>query len=448
MSNSNLQFLCVCVYIHIYIYILQLEIIPQYINVFSFLIIKRIPMFTGYSWHHQDMDAHSEGRGVEVWLNGSGLKFRETEESMPTMFASSENDNMFDCSETGESFSCPWACKGCDWKRNDEAIQDISWKRKLVLNDGYPLCQMPKSGCEDPRWEQKDDLYYPSQSRRLDLPLWAFTSPDDLSDPSSMGRSSQTKPAPVRGTRGMMLPVIRINACVVKAHGSFVSESRVKVRGKEKISSRSSRPYSTTYDTKRSSEDGPLKSGHERDSQDSSNKSASLSMPKDRLCKVDELRLHSGDWHFLDGAGHEQGPLSFSELQVMADQGVIPKNSSVFRKRDKIWVPVTIPSELSEISGHENSTTSLSETSVALLSGSQRLPSSFHGLHPQFIGYTRGRLHELVMKSYKSREFAAAINEVLDPWISARQPKKEIEQHYHSGINIVLNLTCHVLFPF
>jgi hypothetical protein len=52
-------------------------------------------------------------------------------------------------------------------------------------------------------------------------------------------------------------------------------------------------------------------------------------------------------------------------------------------------------------------------------------------IHPQFVGFTRGRLHELVMKSYKSREFAAAINEVLDPWINARQPKKDIEKQIY-----------------
>jgi [histone H3]-lysine4 N-trimethyltransferase ATXR3 len=56
--------------------------------------------------------------------------------------------------------------------------------------------------------------------------------------------------------------------------------------------------------------------------------------------------------------------------------------------------------------------------------------SSFHELHPQFAGYTRGKLHELVMKYFKSRELTLAINEVLDPWISAKQPKKEFEAYF------------------
>ncbi|KAL7086792.1 hypothetical protein ACP275_13G023600 [Erythranthe tilingii] len=379
----------------------------------------------GHTWHYQDMEEYYEGNGVEGRPSGFELQYKDTEESRPTMIASFEKDSILGFSETGEIYSSQWACKGCDWIRSDEAVPDRSWNRKLVLNDGYPLCQMPKSGFDDPRWEQKDELYYPSQSRRLDLPLWAFTSPDEL--------NLQTKSALFKGVRGLMLPVIRINACVVKDHGSFVSEPRVKVRGKERFSSRSSRPYSTTHDTRMSSEDCQLKSAHEQDSEDSSKKSETLSIPKDRLCKVDELKLHLGDWYFLDGAGHERGPLSFSELQVMADKGLIQKNSSVFRKRDKIWVPVTIHSEDSAILEHENTATrftSPSKESDAVLSGGS---SSFHGLHPQFIGYTRGKLHELIMKSYKGREFAAAINEVLDPWISARQPKKEIEQHiYHS----------------
>ncbi|XP_047944061.1 histone-lysine N-methyltransferase ATXR3-like [Salvia hispanica] len=382
----------------------------------------------GFTGHLKDRDEHFEDSASE-------LQFVNAEESRPAVPSSLERDNELDYNDTGESFFSQFVCRGCDWIRSDETTLDRSWKRKVVLNDGYPLCQMPKSGCEDPRWEQKDDLYHPSQGRRLDLPPWAFTSPDELSDLSAITRPTQNKPLLPRGVRGLMLPVIRINACVVKDHGSFVSESRVKVR-KERFSSRSSRPYSSSGDIKQSSEDGPCKSAHEQDSHDSSKDRALVSMPKDRLYKLDELRLHSGDWYFLDGAGHERGPLSFSELQRMADQGVIQKHSSVFRKQDKIWVPVTVSSEPSGTKKHEEAATSLSllpEASGGVLDGDQITSNRFHGLHPQFIGYTRGRLHELVMKSYKSREFAAAINEVLDPWISARQPKKEIEKHIYNS---------------
>ncbi|KAL6570677.1 hypothetical protein OROGR_000227 [Orobanche gracilis] len=372
----------------------------------------------GYIRHQLETDEYFEGVGEKGCLSGSELKLEGSIESRPTLLGSSEINNVPAFSDSVECFSGQWACKGGDWKRNDEATHDRYWKRKLVLNNGYPLCQMSKFACEDPRWEQKDELYCSSQSRTLDLPLWAFTSPDELNDLSSMSRSNQTKPAAVKGVRGMMLPVVRINACVVGDRGSSVSEPRVKAsRGKEKFSSRSSWPYSTTSETKRSSQD----------SQDSSKKSASFSISKDHLCKHVELKLHLGDWFFLDGVGHERGPLSFSELQVMADKGAIQKHISVFRKHDKIWVPVSAPSGPSVSSEHENS---ISDDVVP--SGSEKQSSSFNERYPQFIGYTRGKLHELVMKSYKSREFAAAINEVLDPWISARQPKKEIERHnYH-----------------
>ncbi|KAL3647172.1 hypothetical protein CASFOL_008140 [Castilleja foliolosa] len=387
----------------------------------------------GYARHHLGMDEYAEGNGEKGCLSGSELKPKDSAELRPAELALSENNDIPAWSDTVEHFSGQWACKGGDWKRNDEATQEKSWRRKFVLNDGYPLCLMLPSGSEDPRWDQKDESYHPSQSRTLELPPWAFTSPDELNDPSSTSRSSQTKSALVRGAKGLMLPVVRINACVVMDQGSIVSEPRVKARAVDRLPSRSSRAYSTS-DTKRSSEDRHSKSASEQDSRDSS-KSASFSVSKNQLCKRDELKLHLGDWYFLDGAGHERGPLSFSELQVMADQGAIQNQSSVFRKRDKVWVPVSVPSEHSLSLEHENSATcmaSQSEAGDAVSSGSQKMSSRFHNLYPQFIGFTRGRLHELVMKSYRSREFAAAINEVLDPWISTRQPKKEIEQRiYH-----------------
>lgn len=378
---------------------------------------------TGYFRNQLQIVEHCDDKVAEYSSGVSEYENKNHAESL-----SSEKDSELCCSDTGGWFSGQWALKGGDWKINDESTIDNPWRRKLVLNDGYPLCQMPKSGCEDPRWQRKDELYYPSLSRRLDLPSWAFTLVDELNDPSS--RSSQSKSVLARGVKGTMLPVIRINACVVTDHGSFISEPRGKAKGKERYSGKSSRPYSTTGDTKRSSEDSHSKGSRELDSHDSWKKAASFTIPKDRLCRVDELQLHLGDWYYLDGAGHERGPSSFAELQGMADQGIIQKHSSIFRKRDKLWVPLNLPPELSGITENENSVTSStfhSETKRVL---SDQIDSGgFHDLHPLFIGYTRGKLHELVMKSYKSREFAAAINEVLDPWINARQPKKEMEKY-------------------
>ncbi|KAK7402013.1 hypothetical protein VNO78_13946 [Psophocarpus tetragonolobus] len=367
--------------------------------------------------------------------SSTDLTSRESESQLSL---SCDKDNGLAFGISSDWFSSRWACKGGDWKRNDDA-QDRYSRKKVVLNNGFPLCQMPKSGSEDPRWAQKDDLYFPSLSRRLDLPMWAFCA-DERDECSVVGRSVQSKPASVRGVKGSILSVVRINACVVKDQGSMVSESRHKNRGKERHHSRSTRPFSSTSDSKRSSVE-----------QDSQSKAISdqgsyrimefLNVPKDHLCTIHELQLHLGDWYYLDGSGRERGPSSFSELQYLVDQGIIKKHSSVFRKSDKLWVPITSATENSD-----GSLTSLQESSLlsgacsALASkqtqvvscGEPNTDSSiFSSLHPQFVSYTRGKLHELVMKSYKSREFAADINEVLDPWINARQPKKELEKQIY-----------------
>eukprot|EP00257_Ricinus_communis_P014901 XP_015572695.1 LOW QUALITY PROTEIN: histone-lysine N-methyltransferase ATXR3 [Ricinus communis] len=355
--------------------------------------------------------------------------------------ATSDRDQSCACfADSADWFSGRWSCKGGDWKRNDENVQDRFSRRKFVLSDGYPLCQMPKSGTEDPRWHRKDDLYYPSQSRRLDLPPWAFSCTDERNECGSASRTTLAKPSVVRGVKGTMLPVVRINACVVKDHGSFVSEPRIKVRGKERYPSRSSRMYSAANDVKRLTAEGDSQSKIDQDSHSSWKSISFVNTPKDRLCTVDDLQLHLGEWYYLDGSGHEQGPSSFSELQVLASQGAIKKWSSVFRKFDRVWVPVT------PVTGSSEATFKTQEETVALpgdssttLSKSQGAANSennansvpFHCQHPQFIGYTRGKLHELVMKSFKSREFAAAINDVLDPWINAKQPKKEVDSHIY-----------------
>ncbi|XP_076917425.1 histone-lysine N-methyltransferase ATXR3-like [Bidens hawaiensis] len=358
----------------------------------------------------------------------SEFPYKDVADKLPAGPAYSDKDYAYEFGDTSDWFSGRWSCKGGDWKRTDEAAQDRFLKKKFVLNDGYALCQMPKSGHEDPLRHKKDELYHSSHGRRLDLPSWAFNPSDELTD----YRSSQTKMLGTRGVKGLMLPVVRINTCVVKDHGSFVSEPRAKPRGKERYSSRPSHRYSTTGDSKRSSEESVSRRksshdhGHHHHHHHVSGKSIMpVSMPKDHLSNKDDLQLHLGDWYYYDGAGHERGPFSYSELQALADQGVIQKLSSVFRKYDKLWAPV---SEGKRKVDNENS----SDTSGPSLETESGTSSSFHNLHPQFIGYTRGKLHELIMKSYKSREFAAAINEVLDPWINLRQPRKEIEKNIYN----------------
>ncbi|WJZ97421.1 hypothetical protein VitviT2T_016026 [Vitis vinifera] len=52
------------------------------------------------------------------------------------------------------------------------------------------------------------------------------------------------------------------------------------------------------------------------------------------------------DWYYLDGAGHEQWPSSFSELQSLVDQDSIQKHSSVLGKINKIWIPITFAADV------------------------------------------------------------------------------------------------------
>ncbi|KAF3682584.1 Histone-lysine N-methyltransferase ATXR3 [Capsicum annuum] len=391
------------------------------------------------TFEHVEWEKWGSAEGEHYGQSSDECLLNSEAQKEPTEPRTRDKENDFFCSDSAELFSGLWSCKGGDWKRNDEATQDRLWKKKLVLNDGYPLCLMSKSGIEDRRWLQKDESNYPSHSRRLDLPSWAFT-PDEWNDSSVVVRPNPSKPPMLRGTKGIMLPVIRINACVVNEHGSFVSEPHTKVRAKDRHPQRSSRPYVATGDTKRLSEEGAYRSQSRQDlvSHSSRKSSTPLNIPKDRLCSVDELQLHLGEWYYLDGAGHERGPFSFIELQVLVDQGVIPENSSAFRKLDRTWVPVASSSKTSDMSKvcqtpNEPLGASMSELESSLQSVPGGAPCTFHGMHPQFIGYTQGKLHELVMKSYKSRELAAAINEVLDPWINARQPKKECNPDFRAS---------------
>ncbi|CAI0460733.1 unnamed protein product [Linum tenue] len=373
-----------------------------------------------YETSHQDQQSDEASKFSDV-------KLTEAVE-LKSSFISDKDHDFVSADDPVGWFSGRWSCKGGDWIRNDEAVDSFP-RRKMVLNDGFPLCLMPKSYSEDPRWQRKDDLYYPSHSKKLELPPWAFSGQDEKNETGGANRLNVTKPPVVRGVRGTALPVVRINACVVNDHGSFVSEPRSKARGKDRYSSRSSRMHSATNESRRSTSDtdSQSKSVSERDL---SSSLKSIRIPKDKICTAEDLQLKLGEWYYLDGAGHEQGPFSYSELQSLADQGTIQKHSSAYRKFDRVWVPVISSGEASEASAGI-SVDAISRSVSNAYQGKSQNGCQFHGLHPQFIGYTRGKLHELVMKSFKTREFAAAINEVLDPWISEKQPKKELDKHIH-----------------
>ncbi|MQL80434.1 hypothetical protein Taro_012877 [Colocasia esculenta] len=352
------------------------------------------------------------------------------------LVATSEKELAFLNSDSSDWFAGLWSCKGGDWKRNDDNVHDRNQKRKLVLNEGYPLCQMSKCGDEDPRWHRRDDLYYPSRNKKFDVPSWALSWMEDKNENNNdsskcmlSGRSSQVKPVVSRGVKGVLLPVVRINACVVRDHGS-VSESRPTFKSIERHSSRSVRPHDGNGD-KSSFPEGTYRSKMVKQHDSSQKYKQSVNIPKDHVCTMDELSTHLGDWFYLDAAGHEHGPFLFSELQDLVAKGTILKHSSVFRKVDNVWIPITGNTIITDAACSQKEKGPTADRSAFdSVSHNHINAATFHSSHPQFIGYTRGKLHELVMKSFKSREFAAAINEVLDPWITAKQPKKELEKHF------------------
>jgi hypothetical protein len=162
-----------------------------------------------------------------------------------------------------------------------------------------------------------------------------------------------------------------------------------------------------------------------------------------------ELHLESGVWHYLDAAGHERGPFLVSALQRFVTEGMLPAGASVFRKSDNIWVPVShliqyydahAPASTPKVLAHrfeESGCPVKSAVSSEVFTGGDpanlalreshlEFPvqsvssSSFHCEHPQFLGYTNGKLHELVMKSFRG-SFAGFFNDALDIWSNSKR---------------------------
>lgn len=152
-----------------------------------------------------------------------------------------------------------------------------------------------------------------------------------------------------------------------------------------------------------------------------------------------ELQLESGVWHYLDAAGHERGPFLVSALQGFVAAGALPPGASVLRKSDNIWVPVShlvqyydthAPAPASTLLAHHfeesarpmKSAVSSARGNPANLDHPMQSVSSstFHCEHPQFLGYTNGKLHELVMKSFRG-SFAGFFNDALDIWSNSKR---------------------------
>ncbi|KAL2644717.1 hypothetical protein R1flu_012304 [Riccia fluitans] len=207
------------------------------------------------------------------------------------------------------------------------------------------------------------------------------------------------------------------------------------------------------------------------------NEEPSKAAPKQLFSKEDlpskeTLNLNEGKWFYLDGTGSEVGPFSFAEIQAQASVGTLIEGSSVYRKSDDTWVPVSVlsagglvtdtgipPEGGLKVTPVPAVTNQLPEASSAVdrtrYSPSEPLPPavmgsegflgtplrkdsctqaniniasgiSFHDVHPQFLGFTRGKLHEYVMKSYKSVLLPAAFYEGLEKWFQAKEKEKSV----------------------
>lgn len=290
----------------------------------------------------------------------------------------------------------------------------------------------PRGTHEDPR-RSRPDVYQVSRTKNLTLPSWAFSSNEDTAEATADASKGPAKPP--RGTKGTLLLVTRINACVVKDKGNS-SDSRTgakvaKGAVTERQLSRSTRSHSIGSDrglvyesvSSHHSHSG-TKRHHEADFQ-SLHHCRTLVIPKDHVPTVDELSVDVGGWFYLDGTGQERGPYSYAELQSMVRRGFLVEQMSVFRKIDNTWLPA-----VKDLRPYEAARTACASSSGA--KSGTGLPSDiqdFNVKHPQFLAYMKGKLHELVMKSFKTRELASTINEVLDPWLTSKQPKKETELH-------------------
>lgn len=155
---------------------------------------------------------------------------------------------------------------------------------------------------------------------------------------------------------------------------------------------------------------------------------------------VNDLNLHLGEWYYRDGAGHEKGPLTFTQLQMLVSEGTLHNDSSVYRKSDNTWVPVShdifatlhskkiLPADSScQPPSTANPVYTISEQSKLEDCSASQVDYCFHTSHPQFVAYARGKLHEHVMKFYKSRDFAAALWEGLDTWMAPKQSKNSAD---------------------
>lgn len=159
--------------------------------------------------------------------------------------------------------------------------------------------------------------------------------------------------------------------------------------------------------------------------------------PAQQLSSKEHLKPE-GDWYYRDGAGHEIGPFSLAKLQLEVQGGRLYEFSSVYRKSDDTWIQISAdPVSFSDCSMENTS----SHESGSIHGASKKVEWNikrehategheeahiFPQLYSQIMGYMCGKLHEHVMKSYRSQDFRALLLEGSDKWFGDKQSRSTI----------------------
>ncbi|CAM6037532.1 unnamed protein product [Sphagnum compactum] len=327
--------------------------------------------------------------------------------------------------------------------------------RKRVLNSGVSLCEGQLSGQADPRKQAHKPEADGFERRKLELPKWACRKEVERTKQKLGGSMNKEETVSVS---------INITNTVVRNEVLVVPEPYGKRESKVKASGYHSGHTGSKKDSIKLSSVSPHASHENEVPSGSCREEAGIVTAVDQNRSSafqgrSDLHLQEGLWHYLDAAGNEKGPFSVSDLKLMVADRRLLGGVSVFRKSDNVWVPVSslypcehhggdpVSSGDEPLTSHvhkEDSRYSPSEPLPPAVSpptsdpstsavvglpadGSTtfcpHLPSLFHDEYPHFLGYTNGKLHERVMKSFRGI-YGRFLNDALESWLSERRPSK------------------------
>ncbi|CAM6011530.1 unnamed protein product [Sphagnum balticum] len=327
--------------------------------------------------------------------------------------------------------------------------------RKRVLNSGVSLCEAQLSGQPDPRKQARKPEANGFELRKLELPNWACSKGVERTKQKLGGSMNKEETVSVS---------INITNTVVRNEVLVVPEPYGKRETKVKVSGYHSGHTGSKKDSIKLSSVSPHASHENEVPSGSCREEAGIVTAVDQNRSSafqgrSDLHLQEGLWHYLDAAGNEKGPFSVSDLKLMVADRRLLGGVSVFRKSDNVWVPVSslypcehhggdpVSSGDEPLTSHvhkEDSRYSPSEPLPPAVSPPTsdpstnavvglpadgattfcpRLPSLFHDEYPHFLGYTNGKLHERVMKSFRGI-YGRFLNDALESWLSERHPSK------------------------